>query len=143
MNGSVQVLAIIIVLPFIAVILRLVRRRKLRAKYSFLWLSVGGVILAFSLAPGLVDVTANKLGVLYGPAILFLGAIVLLLFLAVHFSWELSRLEDRTRTLAEELGLANSRISELEDEVQRRDRVSRRATGDRSASLETVATTLS
>jgi hypothetical protein len=32
-------------------------------------------------------------------------AIVFLLIVVMHFSWELSRLEERTRTLAEEIAL--------------------------------------
>jgi hypothetical protein len=31
---------------------------------------------------------------------------------AVHFSWELSRLEERTRTLAERLALLEQRLEE-------------------------------
>lgn len=107
-------LAACLTVPFLLVIVRLVRRRRLRAKYSFLWLAVGGTTLAFTLVPGLMEQLASRVGILYPPALLFLGAIMLLLFLAVHFSWELSRLEDRTRTLAEELALANSRVDELE-----------------------------
>lgn len=113
MTTGIQLLAFCLTVPFLLVIIRLVRHRKLRAKYSFLWIGVGGTILGFSMVPDLMDTMATKLGILYGPALLFLGAITLLLFLAVHFSWELSRLEDRTRTLAEELALANERIDEL------------------------------
>ena len=37
----------------------------------------------------------------------WLDRIVLLLLIVAHFSWEISRLEDRTRTLAEEVALLN------------------------------------
>lgn len=118
MTTGVQILAFALTVPFLFVIVRLVRHRKLRAKYSFLWIGVGGAVLGFALVPGLMDSLAARVGILYGPALLFLGAIVLLLFLAVHFSWELSRLEDRTRTLAEELALANERVHQLEQQDQ-------------------------
>lgn len=114
MSTSVQLLAVCLTIPFLLVIVRLVRKRRLRAKYSFLWLGVGSVILAFTLIPGLMESLATTVGILYPPALLFLGAIMLLLFLSVHFSWELSRLEDRMRTLAEELAIAGARIDELE-----------------------------
>ena len=113
MTLGIQVLGIAITLPFLFVIIRLVRTRRLRAKYSFLWLVVGSVVLAFCVIPGLLEGLALRIGILYPPALLFLGAIMLLLFLSVHFSWELSRLEDRTRTLAEELALAISQIEEM------------------------------
>ncbi len=117
MTTNLQILAVCLTLPFLFVILRLVRRRKLRAKYSFLWLSVGGALLAFTLVPGLMETLSAKVGILYPPTLLFLGAIMLLLFLSVHFSWELSRLEDRMRTVAEELALARAKVDELEESL--------------------------
>ena len=45
------------------------------------------------------------MGIKYEPATFFLAAIAFLFVIVVHFSWELSRLEDRTRTLAEEVAL--------------------------------------
>lgn len=111
---TLQVVSIASVAVFLFFIVRMVRAGKLRAKYSFLWLMVGSVILAFSAVPGLMETTAGWLGILYPPAMLFLGAIALLLFVAVHFSWELTRIEARTRTLTEELALTNARLRDLE-----------------------------
>ena len=113
MSTTIQVVGAIVTIAFVAVIVRMVRQRKLRAKYSFLWLLVGFVVIATTLIPGLLESVSGALGIFYPPAFLFLGAIVFLLFLAVHFSWELSRLEDRMRTLAEELALANEEIRSL------------------------------
>jgi hypothetical protein len=89
-------------------VLRLVRRRQLRAKYSILWLSVGGIMVLLAASPQLLDMASLWLGISYGPATLFLVAIFLLLLIVTHFSWELSRLEERTRRLAEELALTNA-----------------------------------
>ncbi|HZP30786.1 MAG TPA: DUF2304 domain-containing protein [Acidimicrobiia bacterium] len=86
-------------------ILRLVRRRELRGKYSLLWLTVGIFGLVIALVPGLLDDVADWLDVNYPPAILFVIAIAFLLLVVVHLSWELTRLEDRTRTLAQELAM--------------------------------------
>ena len=114
MNATLQALTSIVTITFLAVIIRMVRARRLRAKYSFLWMLVGAVILVFAVVPGLLSRTAEVAGILYPPALLFLGATLLLLFIAVHFSWELSRIEERSRTLTEELALALTRIDELE-----------------------------
>lgn len=119
MNPTLQLVSLCLTFAIIGVIVRMVRTRRLRAKYSFLWLMVGAVILVFTVVPGLLDWTARAAGVAYPPALLFLGAIVLLLLVAVHFSWELSRIEERSRTVTEELALALTRIDELEAEVRR------------------------
>jgi hypothetical protein len=113
-NTTLQVVAIALTATFLGFILRMVRMRRLRAKYSFLWLAVGSVILFFAAVPGLMERTASAVGIVYPPALLFLGAIMLLLFIVVHFSWELSRIEERSRTLTEELALAVTRIDDLE-----------------------------
>jgi hypothetical protein len=99
-------------------ILRLVRRRQLRAKYSLLWLSVGFAFVVLGVSPGLLDWAAGKVGIAYQPALLFLVGDVFLLLVVVHLSWEISRLEDRTRVLSEELALVVERTDVLTAEVE-------------------------
>ena len=72
-----------------------------------LWLSIGAVMVVLSVSPQILDRVSDWIGIDYAPATLFLGAIVLLLLIVAHLSWELSRLEDRTRALAEEIALMN------------------------------------
>jgi hypothetical protein len=89
---------------------RLVRRRQLHAKYSILWLSVGIILVFFAASPALLDRVSIMLGITYGPTTFFLGAFLLLFLLVIHFSWELSRLEDRSRTLAEEVAILRAKL---------------------------------
>jgi len=93
-------------------ILRLVRRRQLRAKYALLWLLVGVSFVVLGLSPGLLDWAAKEAGVAYAPDLLFLVGTVFLVLVVMHLSWELSRLEDRTKVLAEELGLLRTEVQE-------------------------------
>ena len=104
MSGP-QILVFVTGVLVLGFILRLVRRRELRGKYSLLWLAVGIFGLVIALVPGLLDDVADWVGVSYPPAILFVIAIAFLLLVVVHLSWELTRLEDRTRTLAQELAM--------------------------------------
>jgi len=90
-------------------IIRLVRTNRLRAKYSMLWISVGLALTVLAASPRLLDTVSGWLGVAYGPTTLFIVAITLLLLVSVHFSFELSRLEERTRVLAEELAIRSAR----------------------------------
>ena len=101
----------------VAVMLELVRRRQLREKYALLWLAVGVGGILLGVGRTLVDRLADALGVDYGPSMVFLGAIVFLLLVCVHLSWEVSRLEDRTRTLARELALLRARDEESRTSV--------------------------
>jgi hypothetical protein len=86
-------------------IVRMVRRNQLPSRYAMLWLSIGAVIALLATFPGLLDRVSSALGIAYAPGTFFLGAITLLFLIVVHFSWELSRLDARTRLLAEELAV--------------------------------------
>lgn len=97
-------------LVVLLVIVELLRRRQLREKYAVLWLAVSIVIIPLALFPRLLDSVASALGVASGVSlVLFLG-IVFLLLVCVHLSWEVSRLEEETRTIAEELALLRTEV---------------------------------
>jgi hypothetical protein len=86
-------------------IVRMVRHNQLPSRYAMLWLSIGAVIALLAAFPTLLDRVSSWLGIAYAPGTFFLGAITLLFLIVVHFSWELSRLDARTRLLAEELAV--------------------------------------
>lgn len=109
-NSPIQLGSAVVVLFFLIILIRMVRLRKLRAKYSFLWLFIGAGVLAVALVPGFLKWLSETAHVFYPPSLLFATAIMLLLFISLHFSWELSRLEERTRTLAEEIALLTENL---------------------------------
>jgi hypothetical protein len=110
MSTRAHVLVVVLAAAVIVFIFQLVRRRQLRAKYSVLWLSIGLVLAVFAVFPGLLEPLSDAVGIDYPPATFMLMAISFLLVLVLHFSWEISRLEDRTRTLAEELALLREMV---------------------------------
>ncbi len=97
-------------LVILAVILELVRRRQLREKYATLWLAVGVLMVPFAVFPRLLDRFANLVGVAYGVILVLFFGIVFLLFVCLHLSWEVNRLEEETRCLAEDLALLRTEI---------------------------------
>lgn len=97
-------------LVLLAAFVELLRRRQLREKYAMLWLGVLLIVVPLSLFPRLLDGVAGLFGVVSGVSlVLFLG-VVFLLLVCVHLSWEVSRLEEETRTLAEDLALLRTEI---------------------------------
>lgn len=105
MSSGVEFIAVSVALAFMLFVVRLVGRQQLKEKYAFLWIGVGGIVVALSLMSEVTDRLARAVGVNYGPAIIFLLAILFLLAVVAHLSWEISRLEERTRRLAEEIAL--------------------------------------
>jgi hypothetical protein len=94
-------------------ILELLRRRILREKYAVLWLAVAAGLLVFSVFPGLLTGLADLLGFEVPANLLFAVSAVLLLLVSVQLSYEVSRVEARTRRLAEELALLRRQVDEL------------------------------
>ena len=113
-------LAVLVALSIVGIVL-LVRRRHLKAKYSLLWLSLGAVMVVIAAVPGLLDWTADRLGIWYQPTLLVLMGLALLLLIVVHFSYELTRSENRTRELAEQLALLRLRVTELQQDLDNDD----------------------
>jgi hypothetical protein len=99
-------------LALLACILELLRRHQLREKYAALWLAVGSAVVPLGLFPQMLDSVARGLGIVSGASLVLFAGIVLLLLVCLHLSWESSRLEEETRTLAEEIALIRTALDE-------------------------------
>ena len=100
-SGSVMVLVI-----------ELIRRGRLKEKYSLLWLFASGVLMVFSLFRGLLEYAAQLFGVFYPPSFLFLLAFFFLLLITLHFSVVLSGLSDKNKHLAQDIALLRQEMQE-------------------------------
>lgn len=86
-------------------ILVLLRRRQLQGKYALLWTGLAVVLGVLGLFPGLLTWISERVGIFYPPALFLLVACGFLFAVVIQFSWELSRLSERTRRLAEEVAI--------------------------------------
>ncbi len=118
MSTAAHAFVLLMTMFSVGFILYLVRKRHLRAKYSILWLSVGVALMILAASPVLLDRISVALGISYGPTTFFLGAITLLFVVVIHFSWELSRLEERSRTLAEEVALLRAALQRRQPDYE-------------------------
>jgi len=87
------------------ILTRLLRAGKLREKYAALWILIGTAILLLAGFPGLLVTVSRWFGVQVPSNLLFFLAILLLLAVCLHLSLEISKLEDETRILAEEVAI--------------------------------------
>lgn len=86
-------------------IFELLRRQRIKEKYLVLWLVTAVVIAVIAIHPPLVDEVARLTGIKSGPNVVFVIGGLIITLVCVHVSVEISRLEDRSRALAEEVGL--------------------------------------
>ncbi len=94
------------------VVVELIRRGKLKERYSLLWLLAGGVLLVLSSSRYLLESISHLLGIFYPPSFLFLLAFLFLLLITLHFSVVISGLSEKNKKLAQELALLRQELQE-------------------------------
>ena len=89
----------------LVVLFEMMRRHRLREKYAVFWGLIAVATLIVAIFPRLLTEAAQLVGVAVPANLLFFVASMLLLMVSVQHSHELGRLEERSRTLAEEVAL--------------------------------------
>lgn len=109
-----NIAAFLLALVIVALVVEMLRRKKLREKYAALWLIVGVATLVLAAFPRLLNIVAEYVGVQVPSNLLFAMSILMLLGVCLHLSWEISVVEDETRTLAEEVAILRTQVEALE-----------------------------
>jgi hypothetical protein len=109
----VSIVAAIASLALLAVVLELIRSRRLRERYALLWLLTGVVLLALSVWREGLNTIAGWFGVTgYPPAVLFAVGTLFILVVLLHYSTVISKLSDQNVILAQKLALLEQRLTE-------------------------------
>lgn len=104
---------LVLALVFLAAVVSLLRSRKLREKYAALWIVVTVLVVVLAVFPALLQYLATAVGIAVPSNLLFALALLLLLGVTLHLSLEVSRLDDETRVLSEEVGILRLQIHDL------------------------------
>lgn len=113
-NGTMQVVAIVITALMLGVVLELVRRRRLVERYALLWLVLAGVLLLLAVWTDLLSSAADLLGIRVAANALFAAGLGVAFLLLLHFSVATSRLGDETKILAQEVARLDERLRTLQ-----------------------------
>jgi Uncharacterized conserved protein (DUF2304) len=108
----VTIVGALAALVLLAIVLELIRRRRLRERYALLWLLTGLVMLALSLWRDGLNTIAGWFGVTeYPPAVLFAAATLFIIVVLLHYSTVISKLADRNTILAQRLALLEEKLA--------------------------------
>lgn len=105
MTPTQRVFAILASLLTVGGILELVRRRKLKEEYAWLWIVTGLGMVVLASWYGLIEWLTHLIGAVTVTTTLFLFALLFLLLVTVHFSVVISRLTQQVRRLTQELAI--------------------------------------
>ncbi len=103
----------IVCLAIFILILDLVRRRKLKEEYSWLWLLTSVALFFFVVRYGWLEFVTQIMGAILPTTTLFIGALIFLMLLSIQFSIRISKLTDQVKNVVQENALLRQRIEEL------------------------------
>lgn len=108
-----RIVIIGVALVLMLVIFELVRKRRLREEYSWLWLLAGGLIVVATFIPfeGLLFL-AQSMGSTNPPAAIFFMGFIALIFLCLQFSVRLSRQTEQIKNLGQKISLLEAALEE-------------------------------
>ena len=111
MDGYLGAIAFV-VLTVITMFL-LLRSRAMKEKFTVWWIVVALGVLVVGLFPGLLPWLSDTLGFGLPSNFVFFMASLLFLLISVQYSVELSKLDEKARTLAEEVAILRADLEAL------------------------------
>ncbi len=110
-----KIFAIIASLTIFFLILELLRRRKLKEEYSWLWILTGFSMIVLVFWYELLVIVTTMIGAATPTTTLFIFAIVFLLIVSIHYSVIISKLTHQLKDLAQEIAILKSEIKVRSD----------------------------
>ena len=98
----------------LVVVIELLRRRRLRERHAIWWLIAGLVALLLGVFPSILVFAAELIGVEVPTNLAFFLGITILFLVSLQHSAEVTVLENKSRTLAEQSAILELRVRELE-----------------------------
>lgn len=115
MTDLVQVVSVVFSALLLALVLELVRRRKLTEEYSLIWIVCAVALFTLSVWRDLLHVAARTLGVFYPPALLLLALTGFVFVVSLYFSVVVSRQRQEIERLVEEIALLDADVRQLRE----------------------------
>ncbi len=114
MNG-VSILGLTGSLVILLALFEMMRRNRLREKYALIWAVVALAVITVAAFPVLLVEASAAIGLEVPVNLLFFVAFMVIMVITLQHSSELGRLEERTRTLAEEIALLRLELDTHEE----------------------------
>jgi hypothetical protein len=112
MEMKPRFVALIISVVLVVLIIELVRRRKLREEYSWLWFSLSVMMFILALWPNLLDFITDLIGAVLSTSTLFFFALIFVILINIQFSVEISSLRNQVKNLAQQLAIFENSVRE-------------------------------
>ncbi len=116
MTLRLKIIAAFIGIALFIYIIELVKRRRLREEYSWLWLLTGITIVLLSFWYDLLVFISGLLGGIIPSAALFFLGLIFLLLISLYQSVKISELTDKVKALSQEIALTKAGKKKKDEE---------------------------
>jgi len=113
----IQIISLIASIGLFSIIFELVRRKKLKERFSILWLLFALILVVFSLWSDLLENFSQLIGIYYAPAVLIPVIIFFGVVLFLYFSIVVTRQAEKIKTLAQKIALLEYDLLELKSKL--------------------------
>ena len=96
-------------------VVELVRRRRLREEYSWLWLLTGVVIILLVVWYDLLVFITHLIGAIAPTTTLFIFGLLFLMLISLHYSLQISKLSHQVKEMAQQLTLLKDQVENRAD----------------------------
>lgn len=117
------VLGVVAAVLVLVIVIEMLRRRRLRERHALWWLVAGVLALIAGVFPSTLEWAAHLVGVQLPTNLTFFVSLAILFLVCLQHAAELTTVEAKARTLAEQLALQELRIRELEQKLFGHDRL--------------------
>ena len=108
-----KIVAMLIAAFLFFIIINLIRRRRLKEEYSWLWFLAGLVIIVLTMWYDLLVKLTQFIGAVMPTSTLFFFTFLFLILVCLQFSVSISELSDKIKNLAQELAILKCKLDKF------------------------------
>ncbi len=121
MNIILRVALIIIMILYLAIIVKAVKKKNMRINYLIFWIIIGIFLFIALLFPDLITIISNVVGFEVPLNMIFSVAIFIVLYLIHELMTLVSKEEKKNTLLIQEVSLLKKRVEKLEKSVDNKE----------------------
>ena len=113
-----RIFAVVMTLLFLVFILGLIRKKKLKEEYTWLWFLVGVFLLVLVVWERSLAMLSSLIGAGTPLTTLIIFGFFFLILIIIHYSVKISVFNDQIKNLAQQLGLVRKELEDLKREKE-------------------------
>lgn len=116
---TLRISLVIAIVAYFAIILVLLKNKKLSLKYTLLWILAGVVMAVLIVWPNALKWASRMVGIQSSMNGLFIFCIAFVIMILMSLTSIATRLNAKVRTLTQEVAILEKRIRELEEKTKK------------------------